>query len=73
MHAPSLTIHQEHLAGARQPKALPAWDLTADPTWPTPETARALGQLSGVAIDTYGNAIIFHRGDRTWTGQTFNR
>lgn len=57
----------------RQPKALPAWDLTADPSWPTPETAKALGQLSGVSIDTYGNAIIFHRGDRTWTGQTFNR
>jgi len=56
----------------RQPKALPGSDLNADPNWPTPETAKALGQLSGVSIDTYGNAVIFHRGDRTWTGQTFN-
>merc|ERR1719370_2380559 len=56
----------------RQPKALPGSDLSADPNWPTAETAKALGQLSGVSIDTYGNAVIFHRGDRTWTGQTFN-
>jgi len=56
----------------RQQKALPGSDLNADPNWPTAETAKALGQLSGVSIDTYGNAVIFHRGDRTWTGQTFN-
>jgi len=59
-------------AEGRQPKALPGSDLSADPNWPTAETAKALGQLSGVSIDTYGNAVIFHRGDRTWTGQTFN-
>ena len=44
-----------------------------DQSWPTADTAKSLGQLSGVAIDTYGNAVIFHRGDRTWTGQTFNK
>jgi hypothetical protein len=61
------------LPGSREPKALPSSGLTADPSWPAPATAAALGQLSGVSIDTYGNAVIFHRGDRTWTGQTFNK
>jgi len=41
------------------------------PNWPNKDTEERLGQLSGVAIDIYGNAIIFHRGDRTWNGMTF--
>jgi len=58
-------------AGARQPKALPGSDLSVVPNWPNKDTEERLGQLSGVAIDIYGNAIIFHRGDRTWNGMTF--
>ena len=41
------------------------------PDWPPKATADQLGQLSGVAIDSYGNAVIFHRGDRTWNLDTF--
>jgi len=57
--------------GARDSKSLPGSDLSVVPNWPSKETASKLGQLSGVAIDIYGNAIIFHRGDRTWNGMTF--
>lgn len=62
---------EPNYAGAREPKALPGSDLSVVPNWPTKETEDRLGQLSGVAIDIYGNAIIFHRGDRTWNGMTF--
>ncbi|XP_071446879.1 peptidyl-alpha-hydroxyglycine alpha-amidating lyase 1 [Hetaerina americana] len=37
--------------------------------WPNPR--KELGQLSAVSIDTHGNVIIFHRGDRTWESRTF--
>ena len=57
--------------GERQPKALPGSDFSVVPNWPSKETADSLGQISGVAVDIYGNAIIFHRGDRTWNGMTF--
>ena len=59
------------LTGVRKPKTLPGSDLSVVPNWPNKETEERLGQLSGVAIDIYGNAIIFHRGDRTWNGMTF--
>ena len=55
----------------RQPKALPGSDLSVVADWPAKDTADKLGQISGVAVDIYGNAIIFHRGDRTWNGMTF--
>jgi len=62
---------EPNYAGTRDSKALPGSDLSVVPNWPNKETEARLGQLSGVAIDIYGNAIIFHRGDRTWNGQTF--
>jgi hypothetical protein len=39
--------------------------------WPADETAKRLGQVSGVAIDVYGNPVVFHRGDRIWDAKTF--
>jgi len=57
--------------GVKRPKELPGSDLTVVPNWPTKETEKKLGQISGVSIDIYGNAVIFHRGDRTWNGMTF--
>jgi len=54
-------------------KALPGSDYSVVPDWPSTQTATSLGQLSGVALDIYGNAVVFHRGDRTWNGNTFNQ
>ena len=52
---------------------LPSSSYGSVPNWPAAATAARLGQLSGVAIDKYGNAVVFHRGDRTWNAATFNR
>eukprot|EP00095_Tigriopus_kingsejongensis_P003105 maker-scaffold428_size174301-snap-gene-0.22 protein:Tk03105 transcript:maker-scaffold428_size174301-snap-gene-0.22-mRNA-1 annotation:"af109920_1alpha-amidating enzyme precursor 2" len=41
------------------------------PNWPPKETMDKIGQLSGVAIDIYGNPMVFHRGDRIWNYNTF--
>jgi len=43
------------------------------PSWPPTETVKLIGQPSGIAIDTFGNPVIFHRGDRVWDGSTFKR
>ncbi|XP_011869021.1 PREDICTED: peptidyl-alpha-hydroxyglycine alpha-amidating lyase 2 [Vollenhovia emeryi] len=37
--------------------------------WRNPEN---LGEVSGVAVDSTGNLVIFHRGDRSWNYDTFN-
>jgi sugar lactone lactonase YvrE len=57
----------------RRGKVLPSSTYGSVPNWPAAATAARLGQLSGVAIDKYGNAVVFHRGDRTWNAATFNR
>lgn len=32
-----------------------------------------LGQVSAVAFDNDHNAVVFHRADRVWNSETFNR
>ncbi|CAL8322247.1 unnamed protein product [Lota lota] len=39
-------------------------------TWP--EVKLQLGQVSGVALDSYGNLVIFHRGDHHWGVNSFD-
>ena len=57
---------------SREPKQMNGdGGLYPVPDWPPKATADQLGQLSGVAIDSYGNAVVFHRGDRTWNMDTF--
>lgn len=56
---------QTSLSGASTGKSL--YKLVPD--WPDP--SKHLGQLSAVSIDTDGNILVFHRGDRTWGLQTF--
>ncbi|KAK0181352.1 hypothetical protein PV327_003644 [Microctonus hyperodae] len=33
---------------------------------------RNVGQIVGVAVDLFGNPVIFHRGDRTWNFESFD-
>ena len=61
------------LDDAREGKAKKDSNLYPVPNWPTKETAKLLGQVSGVSVDTFGNPVIFHRGGRTWNGNTFKR
>ncbi len=39
--------------------------------FPAASTSALLGQVCGVAIDIYGNPVLFHRGERVWNGNTF--
>lgn len=59
------TLVHSSLSGSSTVKSL--YKLVPD--WPDP--SKHLGQLSAVSIDTDGNILVFHRGDRTWGSQTF--
>ena len=52
---------------------IPDSGLKTVQNWLKPETSKKFGQLSSVAFDVYGNVVVFHRGDRTWNGFTFDR
>lgn len=41
------------------------------PTWP--QSFLQLGQVSGLALDSDSNLVIFHRGDHHWGADSFNR
>ncbi len=43
------------------------------PSWPPPETVELIGQPTGITLDAFDNPVIFHRGDRIWDGNTFDR
>ncbi|XP_019750101.1 peptidyl-glycine alpha-amidating monooxygenase isoform X1 [Hippocampus comes] len=44
--------------------------LEQDPTWP--QNSLQLGQVSGLAIDSDSNLVIFHRGDHQWGPDSFD-
>lgn len=46
-------------------------DYTKVENWPTP--SKQLGAVSAVAIDVYKNVVVFHRHDRIWNSETFDR
>ncbi|XP_047425230.1 peptidyl-glycine alpha-amidating monooxygenase B isoform X1 [Mugil cephalus] len=37
-----------------------------------PQSSLQLGQVSGLAVDTDSNLVIFHRGDHHWGAESFN-
>uniref|UniRef100_UPI0037E9034D peptidyl-glycine alpha-amidating monooxygenase B isoform X2 n=1 Tax=Semicossyphus pulcher TaxID=241346 RepID=UPI0037E9034D len=37
-----------------------------------PQSSLQLGQVSGLALDSDSNLVIFHRGDHTWGADSFN-
>lgn len=38
--------------------------------WPT--SSKKLGAVSAVTLDVYKNVVVFHRGDRVWSAETFD-
>ncbi|KAK7792478.1 hypothetical protein R5R35_013863 [Gryllus longicercus] len=44
-------------------------NLKLVPNWPDP--SKQLGQVAAVDIDMNRNVVVFHRGDRVWSAQTF--
>lgn len=55
--------HDEHGFSHSKTRLKEEYDLVKD--WPK-LGKETLGQVSGVALDSSGNVIIFHRGKRTW-------
>lgn len=46
-------------------------ELSVVANWPSAKGAGLIGQVGGVAMDTDGNLVVFHRADRRWDAMTF--
>ncbi|XP_019750127.1 peptidyl-glycine alpha-amidating monooxygenase B isoform X2 [Hippocampus comes] len=74
-------MHMAHSTGHQDAVSLPGTaseeqpfiqdtHLEQDPTWP--QNSLQLGQVSGLAIDSDSNLVIFHRGDHQWGPDSFD-
>ncbi|CAB3983869.1 peptidyl-glycine alpha-amidating monooxygenase isoform X2 [Paramuricea clavata] len=48
-------------------------ELTEVLNWPESNPQHKVGQIAGVAVQTTGDVVIFHRGDRKWDLNTFDQ
>ncbi|XP_049594405.1 peptidyl-glycine alpha-amidating monooxygenase B isoform X2 [Syngnathus scovelli] len=74
-------MHMEHSTGHQDSSSMPGTTseeqpvdkdihLEQDPLWP--QNSLQLGQVSGLAIDSDSNLVIFHRGDHQWGPDSFD-
>nr|XP_046231091.1 peptidyl-glycine alpha-amidating monooxygenase B [Scatophagus argus]XP_046231092.1 peptidyl-glycine alpha-amidating monooxygenase B [Scatophagus argus]XP_046231093.1 peptidyl-glycine alpha-amidating monooxygenase B [Scatophagus argus]XP_046231094.1 peptidyl-glycine alpha-amidating monooxygenase B [Scatophagus argus]XP_046231095.1 peptidyl-glycine alpha-amidating monooxygenase B [Scatophagus argus] len=74
MHMGTSADHQENRLSMDTDKPGQALDqdyhLEQDSSWP--QGFLQLGQVSGLALDTDSNLVIFHRGDHHWGADSFN-
>ncbi|XP_026195851.1 peptidyl-glycine alpha-amidating monooxygenase A [Anabas testudineus] len=67
--------HQDNRLPVESDKAEPVPDqdyhLEQVSAWP--QSSLQLGQVSGLALDSDSNLVIFHRGDHRWGADSFNR
>ncbi|XP_041815917.1 peptidyl-glycine alpha-amidating monooxygenase [Chelmon rostratus] len=74
MHMGHSTDHQDDKSLLQRKKAEQVLDqdshLEQVPAWP--QSSLQLGQVSGLALDTDSNLVIFHRGDHHWGADSFN-
>ncbi|XP_037121688.1 peptidyl-glycine alpha-amidating monooxygenase isoform X2 [Syngnathus acus] len=74
-------MHMEHSTGHQDSSSMPGTTseeqpvdkdvhLEQDPLWP--QNSLQLGQVSGLAIDSDSNLVIFHRGDHHWGPDSFD-
>ncbi|XP_077944468.1 peptidyl-glycine alpha-amidating monooxygenase isoform X2 [Gasterosteus aculeatus] len=68
-------VHKFHQLGAtakppRSKLLAEDYHLEQIPTWP--QSSLQLGQVSGLAVDSDANLVIFHRGDHRWGASSFN-
>ncbi|XP_040152400.1 peptidyl-alpha-hydroxyglycine alpha-amidating lyase 2 [Anopheles arabiensis] len=59
---PQAPVDTSHLDSPPKPKLVEDW----------PKVKHTFGQVTAVTIDLQGNPVIFHRGSRTWTMESFN-
>ncbi|KAH3841699.1 peptidyl-alpha-hydroxyglycine alpha-amidating lyase 2-like [Dreissena polymorpha] len=41
------------------------------PNWPTERTRPLIGQVGGLAVDSEGQVVVFHRAERRWDASSF--
>lgn len=59
---PLKPVDTSHLDSPPKPRAVENW----------PHESHEFGQVTAVSINRDGNPVIFHRGHRTWTAESFN-
>ncbi|XP_037339828.2 peptidyl-glycine alpha-amidating monooxygenase isoform X2 [Pungitius pungitius] len=74
MHMGHSTDHKDNKLAVDKDKAEQNLDqdyhLEQISTWP--QSSLQLGQVSGLALDSDANLVIFHRGDHRWGASSFN-
>uniref|UniRef100_A0A665WWU8 Peptidylglycine alpha-amidating monooxygenase n=1 Tax=Echeneis naucrates TaxID=173247 RepID=A0A665WWU8_ECHNA len=74
-------VHMEHsadfqdnrsLLGTNKADQFQDKDYHLEPVLAWPQSSLQLGQVSGLALDTNSNLVIFHRGDHHWGSNSFN-
>ncbi|GAA6227220.1 peptidyl-glycine alpha-amidating monooxygenase isoform X3 [Lates japonicus] len=74
MHMGHSTDHQDNrkLLDAKKAEQILDQDYHLEQMLTWPQSSLQLGQVSGLAIDSDSNLVIFHRGDHHWGANSFN-
>ncbi|XP_018523411.1 peptidyl-glycine alpha-amidating monooxygenase isoform X3 [Lates calcarifer] len=74
MHMEHSTDHQDNrkLLDAKKAEQILDQDYHLEQMSTWPQSSLQLGQVSGLAIDSDSNLVIFHRGDHHWGANSFN-
>ncbi|KAL7376598.1 hypothetical protein ABVT39_011546 [Epinephelus coioides] len=74
MHMGHSTDHQDHrqLLDSSKTEQVLDQDYHLEQVSAWPQNSLKLGQVSGLALDSDSNLVIFHRGDRHWGADSFN-
>ncbi|XP_073333624.1 peptidyl-glycine alpha-amidating monooxygenase B isoform X2 [Pagrus major] len=73
MHMGSSADHQEKsLLDTNKAEQVLDQDYHLEQVSAWPQSSLQLGQVSGLALDTDSNLVIFHRGDHRWGADSFN-
>lgn len=74
MHMGHSTDHQDHrqLLDSSKTEQVLDQDYHLEQVSAWPQNSLKLGQVSGLALDSDSNLVIFHRGDHHWGADSFN-
>lgn len=74
MHMGPSTDHQDNrlLTTKNKAEQIPDHDYHLEQVSAWPQSSLQLGQVSGLALDSDSNLVIFHRGDHHWGADSFN-
>uniref|UniRef100_A0A3P8WQG2 Peptidylglycine alpha-amidating monooxygenase n=1 Tax=Cynoglossus semilaevis TaxID=244447 RepID=A0A3P8WQG2_CYNSE len=72
MHMGSSKDHEEESSHTHENNREQDEDNHLEQVSSWPQESLQLGQVSGLAVDSNSNLVIFHRGDRHWGAESFN-